>query len=374
MRIAIDGRGANWYSGTGIGTYTQEIINNLLEYDTQNYYNLYWCGTNYTNFNRKNTTISIGSKKHHKFFEESFIPVNLKNKAIDIYHVPQNGIGLPMKKCCVSISTIHDLIPYVMPETVGKGYLKRFIAQMPQIIQNSDMIVTVSEYSKGDIMRIFDVPEDRIAVTHLAADDIFSPMNKAIARSLLEKTYGINKDFILYLGGFSPRKNVKGILLAFSRIYKNLSKDYKVVIIGPSRDEHQYLTELCQSMGIEEFVCFPGYVPREHLPYFYNSCSVFVYPSLYEGFGLPPLEAMSCKAPVITSKVSSIPEVVKDGALLINPFDIEEFKTTLENVLENTELRVKLSEAGYARSKDFSWRKTALETLKVYESAYKIFK
>lgn len=374
MRIAIDARGANWYSGTGIGTYTREIIKYLLKYDAANEYNLYWWGTNYKELYNENVSITIASKKHHKFFEETFIPMNLKNKSIDIYHVPQNGIGLSEQKSCINISTIHDLIPYVMPETVGKGYLKRFISQMPQIIQNSDILITVSEFSKKDIMRIFDMPEDRIKVTPLAADSIFMPLDKQSAKKFIKENYKIKNDFILYIGGFSPRKNVKSILLAFSRIYKNLSRDLRVIILGPSKDEHSFLIELCESLAIEDLVHFPGYVPNEHLPYFYNACSVFVYPSLYEGFGLPPLEAMSCKVPVITSNVSSIPEVVGDGAVLINPFDTEEFKDALEMVLENPSFSNELADKGYIRSREFSWKKTAENTLNVYREAYERFK
>lgn len=375
MKIAIDARGANWYSGTGIGTYTQQVLKYILRFDTSNQYHLYWWGKNYKEVSEKpNVTVSIASKKHHRFFEEYFIPENLKNKAIDIYHVPQNGIGLPSKKNCLYISTIHDIIPYVMPETVGRGYLKRFIEQMPEIIQNSDMIITVSEFSKKDIMRIFDVEEDRIKVTHLAADECFKPMDKEYAKKIISEIYSINDDYILYLGGFSPRKNVKSILVAYSRIFKNLPMNIKVVILGPSKDEHSYLIELCNSISIRDKVIFTGYVPYEHLPYFYNASTAFVYPSLYEGFGLPPLEAMSCRIPVITSNVSSIPEVVGGGAILINPFDTEELKAALEKLLCDERLRDDVAERGYMRSKQFSWAKTAAKTLNIYEETYARFK
>lgn len=375
MKIGIDARGANWYSGTGIGTYTQQILKYMLKFDTFNEYYLYWCGTNYVDIAKQdNVTISISSKKHHRFFEEYFVPQNLKAREIDIYHVPQNGIGLPSKKSAIYLSTIHDLIPYIMPETVGRGYLKRFISQMPQIIQNSDMIITVSEFSKRDIIRIFDVEEDKVKVTPLAADEYFKPMDKETAKEYLKIKYNIEGEFLLYLGGFSPRKNVKSILVAFSRIHKNLSKDNKVVIIGPSKDDHSYLIGLCDSLGIKDKVIFTGYVPYEDLPYFYNSCSVFVYPSLYEGFGLPPLEAMSCRAPVITSNVSSIPEVVGDGAVLINPFDTEELVGAMEKVIEDDNIRNDIAERGYIRSKEFSWSKTAAMTLNVYEEAYAKYK
>jgi glycosyltransferase involved in cell wall biosynthesis len=370
MRIAIDARGANWYSGTGIGTYTSQIIKYMLQNDKKNSYLLYWWGANYKNLYQENVSISIASKKHRKYFEEYYFPESLKNNSIDIYHVPQNGIGLPSKKSCIYISTIHDLIPYVMPETVGKGYLKRFISAMPQIVQNSNTIITVSEFSKKDIIRIFNVEEDKIKVTPLAAENYFNPMDKDKAKFFLKNKYNISSDFILYVGGFSPRKNVRSILLAFSRIYKNLSKEYKVLILGSANDDHSYLISLCDTLNIIDNVIFTGYVPYEDLPFFYNSCSVFVYPSLYEGFGLPPLEAMSCSVPVITSNLSSIPEVVGDAALLINPFDTEELKSAMETVLEDPVISKKLSEAGYARSKLYSWKKTAEETLKVYKESY----
>lgn len=370
MKIAIDARGANWYSGTGIGTYTRQILKYLMKYDQDNSYLLYWWGMNYHEMCRDNVTIDLTSKKHHHFFEESYIPENLFSNSVDIYHVPQNGVGIPSRKRCTYISTIHDLIPYIMPETVGRGYLKRFICEMPHIMQSSDYIITVSEYSKKDIIKIFDYPEDRIKVTPLAADEYFSPLDKERCRACLKESYNITGDFVLYLGGFSPRKNVKSILVAFSRIYKELPLDYKVVIIGPSRDDHCYLSGLCETLGISDRVVFTGYVPYEDLPYFYNACELFVYPSLYEGFGLPPLEAMSCRTPVIASSVSSIPEVVGDGALLINPFDTDDLKDAMTKMLTDDSLRNDIALKGYERSKDFSWDKTCLNTLKVYEEAY----
>lgn len=372
MHISIDARGAAWYAGTGIGTYTMQIVRHLLDIDNCNNYYLFWSGREYGKFKSyPNVKVSISSRKHHRFWENYYIPEQLKNKNIDIYHVPQNGIGLPQRKNCLYVATIHDLIPYIMPETVGKGYLSKFISQMPGIISSTDMIITVSEWSKKDIMRIFNIPEERIAVTHLAADDMFVPMDKSSALQHIKEKYGIDRNFILYIGGFSPRKNVKSILVAFSMIYKNFSKDYRVVIIGSSKDDHQFLIKLSQNLGIGDKVFFTGYVPYEDLPYFYNGADVFVYPSLYEGFGLPPLEAMSCGTPTITSNVSSIPEVVGDGALLINPFDTEELAKAMEKVLEDPGLKADLISRGFERAAEFNWRKTAQQTLEVYEKLYR---
>jgi len=226
-----------------------------------------------------------------------------------------------------------------MPETVGRGYLKKFISQMPEIIQNSDIIITVSEFSKKDIMRLFDVEEERIMVTHLAADDYFRPIDRDICKEYLKNNYNIDTEYLLYIGGFSPRKNVKSILLAYSGLIKEIRDSYKVVIVGSSKDEHSFLISLANSLNISDNIIFTGYVPYHDLPYFYSGATIFLYPSLYEGFGLPPLESMNCRTAVITSNVSSIPEVVGDAALLINPFDAEELKTSIEKLIENEKLR-----------------------------------
>jgi len=371
MLISIDARGATWYAGTGIGTYTRQILKHLLDMDRTNNYYLFWSGKDYKSLNKyENVQVSISSRKHHRFWEQYYIPDILKNKKIDLYHVPQNGIGLSQNKNSLYVATIHDLIPYIMPETVGRGYLTKFISQMPQIISSIDKIITVSEWSKKDIMRIFGVPEGKIKVTHLAADDMFVPIDKLAAQNHIKERYNVDRNFILYLGGFSPRKNVKSILIAFSMIYKDLSKDYKIVIIGSAKDDHQFLIKLSHSLGIGEKVLFTGYVPYDDLPYFYNAADIFVYPSLYEGFGLPTLEAMCCGTPTITSNVSSLPEVVGDGALMINPFDTEELSKAMAEVLEKDDLKADLINRGLKRAENFKWEKTAQETLKAYEEVY----
>jgi len=367
MKIAIDARGFNWYSGTGIGTYIQNILKYISLLDNENQYLFYWQGNNYDKIIKNNIKVCITSRKHHRFFEEYFIPKNLEKNKIDLYHLPQNGIGFPKDKKCKIITTIHDLIPYVMPETVGKGYLKKFLSQMPDIIEGSDLIITVSNYSKNDIIRFFNVDESKIKVTYLAAEKYFKPLDKEICKFILKKKYNIDFDFLLYLGGFSPRKNVKSIILAYSKLIKNLTKDIRLVILGQAKDEKEELEKMCKKFNLEEKVIFTGYVPYEMLPIFYNACLIFIYPSLYEGFGLPPLEAMSCKTAVITSNVTSIPEIVKDAAILINPKDIDELKNSIEELISNDKLREDIANKGYERSKFFSWEKTAKETLEIYK-------
>jgi len=370
MRIAIDARGINFYSGTGIGTYTENVLKNLVNIDTTNNYHIYWSGNNYESIKKENCKIVMTSKKHQRFFEDHYFPANLSSEKIDIYHMPQNGIGYSEEISCKKIITIHDLIPYVMPETVGKGYLLKFLKEMPLIIGGCDGIITVSEFSKRDILKFFPIDEKKIFVTPLAADKKYTPLDKVLCKNFLSDEYNIVDPFILYLGGFSERKNVVSVLTAFSKIYSDLNKKYKLVIVGGYKDSSQRLVKLTNELKICNDVIFTGFVPEEHLPIFYNCCDTFVYPSFYEGFGLPPLEAMNCGTPVIASNLTSIPEVVGDAGILINPYDISELSLAIGNLLSNENLREELSHKGLKRAEEFSWQSTAQNTLKVYENVY----
>lgn len=372
MRIAIDARGVNWYKGTGIGTYTDKVLSQLLNIDKENYYHIYWSGEDYDRFSYANSKIIMTSKKHHRFFQQNYMPANLLKEKIDLYHVPQNGIGLWEKIQCKKVITVHDLIPYIMPETVGKGYLLKFLKDVPNILQSADGIITVSEWSKKDILKFFPIDEDKIFVTPLAADLKYKPIDRQWCRYILEKKINIKKPFILYIGGFSPRKNVRSLIMAFSKVYKDLNKDYNLVIVGSLKDEGKCLKELSQKLGIDSQVIFTGFVEEDLLPILYNGSELFVYPSFYEGFGLPPLEAMSCGTPVLTSNVSSIPEVVGDAGILIDPYDTSNLIESLANTLNNEPLKNQLSIAGLKRASRFSWQKTAKETLITYEQIMKL--
>lgn len=372
MRIAIDARGINWYRGTGIGTYTDKVLKYLLKLDRENYYHIYWSGDNYENFQSKNTKLIMASRKQHRFFEQNYFPDNLTSNNIDIFHVPQNGIGMSESVDCKKIATIHDLIPYIMPETVGRGYLLKFLKEVPKVIEQCDALITVSEWSKKDILKFFPIDKEKIFVTPLAADDKYKPLDKEKCKSLLYKEYNLNNPFILYIGGFSPRKNVKLLITAFSKVYKELNKDYNLIIVGAAKDQGQYLNEFSSNLELASKIRFTGFVPEEHLPILYNACDAFVYPSLYEGFGLPPLEAMNCGTPVISSNLTSIPEVVGDAGILIDPYNEAELINSLKRLLNDEKLQTEYSEKGLKRAENFSWLKTAEKTLEVYKKVYEL--
>jgi len=373
MKIAIDARAAKWYRGTGIGTYCYQLIHSLNKIDAYNDYSLFVpedCKLEIPfkdNFHIK----YIKQEIQNNFWNEVDIPNPLIYKYMDIYHVPQNGIGLPKNKECPFVITLHDVIPYKMPETVGEQYLKIFNEKLPDIISLCDGIITVSEYSKQDIASAFNFPKEKIYVTYLASEDIYKPYDKTLSKLIIEKNYSIFGDYILYVGGFSPRKNILGLLESFSTLLPRLKKDLKLVIAGSKGKSYDMYKKRTEELHIEDKVIFPGFISMDHIPFLYSACELFVYPSFYEGFGLPPIEAMACGVPVIASNVTSIPEIVKDSTLLVNPFDIVDLSEKMYEVLLDSELRQSLISKGLKRSSDLTWQHTASSTLKAYENILK---
>lgn len=368
MNISIDSRGINLYKGTGIGTYTENLVSELLKIDEENNYTLFWTGKDYESFKKDNSKIVFASKKHGTFYENYYFPNYIETNNITLHHIPQNGIGLSENYTKDCIVTIHDLIPYIMPQTVGKSYLERFIRDMPRIIKQAKGILTVSEYSKKDILKFFNYfPEERIFVTPLAANSNFKPIDKKICDDYVNSNFNVQKPYILYIGGFSTRKNVKELILAFNKVNKDLKTPHVLLLAGSVKDEGKKLKDLVNDLNIQDSVIFTGFIEDNILPMLYSGAEAFIYPSLYEGFGLPPLEAMSCKTAVITSNLTSIPEVTGDAAILIDPFNGNELSTALFSILSNPNYKNELALKGYERSLKFSWENTAKLTLNAYK-------
>ncbi len=373
MKISIDGRAAKWYRGTGLGTYTYQLINNLNQIDFLNQYLLFLPEHSSlekelrANFNLNLVPDSFSEN----FWEEVKVPNILADKCADIYHVPQNGVGLCPKINCPSTITLHDIIPLKMPETVSDRYLRIFNEEMPNIISNTSGIITVSEFSKEDISREFNYPKDKIFVTPLAAEEIYKPLNKNHSKQYLKTKYGISGDFILYVGGFSPRKNILGLIEAFSLLIKDYKKPIKLLIVGKHGISYEKYKKRVDDLNLSSNVLFPGFIPLDDMPVFYNASSLFVYPSFYEGFGLPPLEAMACGTPVIASNLTSVPEVVSDSALLVDPSNVDDIKNSMIKILEDKLLTIGLINKGLLHSSKYNWKNTAYDTLDAYNSILK---
>lgn len=372
MKIGIDGRAAKWYRGTGIGTYTYQLITNLSKYDSSN---------QYLTFLPKNSDLKLGDNfsikytsdsSNNSFWDNVKVPNLLNDFNMELYHVPQNGVGLSDNVNCPKTITLHDIIPLKMPETVSDRYLKIFIEEIPKILDICDGIITVSEFSKLDIASEFNFPIEKIFVTPLAAEDIYKPINRSYCKNIIKDKYHIDNNFILYVGGYSPRKNIIGIMEAFSLLNKNLKKDLKIVITGRKGLSYERYRDRAIQLGISNCVIFTDFIPLEDLPLFYNASEFLIYPSFYEGFGLPPLEAMACGTPVIASNVTSVPEVCKNSAILVNPNDVDELSYSIERVLTDSFLKLTMIERGLNTSNKYSWKNTALDTIKAYKNIINI--
>ena len=241
MKIGIDGRAAKWYRGTGIGTYTYQLINSINKIDNINDYLVFWPEKTALELGDNFKIQSVKANSDSNFWNEVRVENNFYNNNLDIYHVPQNGVGLSSNLDCHKTITLHDIIPLRMPETVSDSYLNIFNNEIPKILDNCDGIITVSEFSKQDIAKGFNFPLDKIFVTHLAAEDIYKPLDKEKCKEIIKKDYGIKENFILYVGGFSPRKNITGLIEAYSLLSKNKRKNLKLIITGKRAFHMKYI-------------------------------------------------------------------------------------------------------------------------------------
>jgi glycosyltransferase involved in cell wall biosynthesis len=367
LKIGIEARPIRWSYGTGIGNYTHDLISKLAEIDLVNEYTFLWPDDNpqaWIPFSREYSFYFLPKDDEREALE---MPYWLAQERIDVFHLTQNGFRIPEYFDCKIIVTIHDLIPYFLPEMVRSSFLKRFIHEMPYIVERADRIVTVSEASKADIVKIFQTDPARITVVPSAPSAAYQLLPREETRQKLRHQYGIKKPYILYVGGLNPRKNIHELIYAYSKIYRDLPGGQQLLIFGPNGQHLDRLKWLVRSLNLEEVVRFPGFVPSKDLPLFYNGADLFAYPSLYEGFGLPPIEAMACGTPVVTSNVSSLPEVVGDAAVQINPFDTLELANAIFHVLTDTTLRESLIQKGLTHCRQYNWTQIARQILMVYQ-------
>lgn len=369
MKIGIEARPIRWSYGTGIGNYTYDLIAKFAEIDAVNDYTFLWPDDDplpWIPFPRKYGYYFLPKDDERETLE---MPYWLTKEGVDVFHLPQNGFRIPELESCKIIVTIHDLIPYILPEMVRPSFLKRFIHEMPYIVERADRIITVSTTSKTDIVKIFKINPAKITVIPSAPSSAYQQLPKEETRQKLRNQYGIKKPYILYVGGLNPRKNITELIYAYSKICRELPGNRQLLIFGPNGQHLDRLRLLAKSLNLEETVLFPGFVPSQDLPLFYNGADLFVYPSLYEGFGLPPIEAMACGTPVITSNVSSLPEVVGDAAVQINPYDTLELADAIFRVLTDEMLRESLIKKGLEHRLKYNWNKIAGEILAVYQDA-----
>ncbi len=371
MRIGIDAR---FYGsvGKGLGRYTQKLIENLERIDNRNSYFIFLRKENWNEYRPRNKNFNkvLADVPWYSLKEQIFMPRILKKYQLDLVHFPHFNIPLFYKGKFVI--TIHDLILFHFP-TKRASTLSRFFyfvkllgyrLVIRKAVKKSRAIITVSKYTKEDIIENFKIDPDKIIITYEAVDIL--TQGAADSRERILGKYGIIKPYLLYVGNAYPHKNLERLLLAFKEVLKKHSHLY-LVMVGGEDYFYARLKKFVRENKIDG-VIFAGYVAEEHLPTVYREAVLYVFPSLYEGFGLPPLEAMARNIPVASSSSSCLPEVLGDAVYYFDPEGISEIAGAIEEVAVNNELRRKLIQAGQARVRRYSWRKLAEKTLKVYES------
>ena len=267
------------------------------------------------------------------------------------------------------VVTVHDLGFRKHPEFYPPLVRLRLAALIRAGVCRARQIIAISEATKRDLQEVYEIPDDRIRVVHNGVDDIYRPIADAdeVARRL--SRYGIPTPYVLYVGRHHPGKNLGRLLEAFKLVRRRGHDDLNLVLVGTGLYYEQAVYRRITELGIADYVVKPGYVDAADLPYIYNGARVFAYPSLFEGFGLPPLEAMRCGVPTLVSDTSSLPEIVGDGALQAQAYSVEDLTDKLEALLVDEQLRADLRQRGLARAATFTWERAALETAAAYRAA-----
>ncbi len=292
------------------------------------------------------------------------IALAARHHRLDLVHDPTGSMPLLLTGVR-RVATVHDVIPYVHPETSSTLDLLIYRLWLPLIAPRLDAIITGSEYSRTDIIRYLGIAAEKVTVIPAAVGPEYRPLPEEEIQPTLARLR-IGRPYILFVGSIEPRKNLVRLLEAFSRLRK-WSKQWTLVIVGARKWKHSPVFEMVRRLELEPYVRFTGFVPDDDLPVLYSGASLVVYPSLYEGFGLPVLEAMACGAPVVASSTSSLPEVAGDAALLVDPFDVAALAEAMREVLSNQDLAARLCARGLARAQEFSWRRTAREVAILYD-------
>lgn len=293
---------------------------------------------------------------------------NLSNNKIkaDIYHEPN---FLPLAFDGPIVITVHDLSYIRHPEAHPYQRVRVMNKLLPSAIEKSSCIIADSHFTKSELVSEFVIDINKIHVTHLGASDEFYPRSQSETQDILNRYNLSVGKYVLTVGTLEPRKNLIQVISAYRLMSAKLASQFPLIIVGIKGWKEKGLLKELETLLTEQKAFLLGFVPQSDLPYLYNGARVFVFPSLYEGFGLPPLEAMACGTPVITSNTSSIPEVVGNAGLMLNVGDVDAMKSNIEMLCVDDMLHAKLSIAGLMQSKKFSWAACAKQTFDAYQYA-----
>jgi glycosyltransferase involved in cell wall biosynthesis len=368
MRIAIDAHSVGAKLG-GNESYAVNLIEALAQIDSVNDYTIYITTDEARDrFRQRWSNFKVRSTLPHTPLIR--IPLTLsaelRKHPVDVLHV--QFTAPPFCPCPVVVS-IHDLSFEHLPQTFNRRSRTQLRLTVRHSAKRAARILSLSEYTRRDIIDTYRIAAERISAIPLAAPSHFARVDDNSELQRVRHNYGINGDYILSVGSIQPRKNLARLVKAYASLRGGNSADKlpKLVLVGKCAWLYDETLRALDETGIRDAVVLTGYVPETDLPALYSGALCFVYPSYFEGFGLPPLEAMKCGAPVIVGNRTSLPEVVGDAALAVDPFDVEAIANAIRLLMDDPLLREKLSLKGQERAREFDWRETARKTLRVYE-------
>ncbi|HTK95865.1 MAG TPA: glycosyltransferase family 1 protein [Terriglobales bacterium] len=371
MRVAIDIRRVGSF---GIGTYIRNVVRLLARIGEQNEYVLIGPPERFAELGELPANFTLVALPHLERSFRAYFAFDriVREQRCDIVHVP-HMFWRPRAMSKPYLVTAHDVLTYMFPRADRSAFRRFFHKSLShRALANASRILSVSHFTKTEIVRYFKIPEGKIEVIPNAIDERFRLGHATDAdRALIAERYQVNYPFLLYAGNIKPHKNLGRIIEAFSVLKAELKKegkfpDLKLIIIGDELSQHPDLRRTVVKSGVGGDVRFLGFVSIDTLRIFYDLAKIFVFPSLYEGFGLPPLEAMALGTPVVTSNTSSLPEVVGQAAVLVNPENVFEITRALRRVLLDQELRDKLKVASIEQAQRFSWETSVRRLLEVY--------
>jgi len=326
-------------------------------------------GINQGNFREVLCRFPARSKLFRVLWEQVILPFQVKKYRIDILHSLANVSPIIKLSNCKYIVTIHDIMYRYHPQNYPKAQFLYLKFLLPLSAKRVDKIITVSKNNKKDIVKNLFIPEDKIAVIYTSGlpDNKKYKLNDEEIKRSIKRKYNLNKNFILCVASFNPHKNIEGLLRAFYIIKRIHHLKHQLVLVGMLSNHSSKLMNIIKELKLNDEVRITGYVPDRDLPYLYSLADVYVLPSIFEGEGVTPWEAMACKCPVATSNIPVLQEIVGEAAILFNPYKSEEMAEAIVKILTNDELKKELIRKGLERIKQFSWKKTAVETLRIYE-------
>ena len=379
MKIGIDCRtilNPEKGEGAGIGHYTYQLVRHLLKIDQKNTYLLFFDRTvqprRLAKFQQANAIIKFFpflqySKFLPNVYRHHLVNAFLSREKLDIFHSPT--LSLPTSYQGLAVATAHDLAIYKFPELYPPKQISFLKTEIFQAIKQAKKIIAVSESTKKDLGEIFGLPAEKIKVIANGLDERFFKKSSPEEIDRVKKKYGLKDNYILFLGTLDARKNIIRIVEAYERLIArtNQFSQYQLVLAGQIGKQSDEIKKRIDESKYRSDIILPGYIEADDLDPLFESAKIFLFPSLYEGFGLPVIEAMANGVPVITSNISSLPEVAKGHALLVDPFNVADITQSLVQLLTDQDLYQDLSKNGKKRAQEFTWEKAARETLKFYQ-------